>query len=943
MKIPWLNILPQGGRVFIAGGACVPFALIKDLLAQAEDFHDVEICHIHTLGETPWVDRKYKGSFRTNTFFMSRDIREAVELGIADYTPSPTFDIPRLFSMGVLPLDVALIQVSPPDEDGMVSLGLSADVVCAAVKNAKVVVAQINKHMPRTRGDTVMALKKCHYTMMHHALPKAKSKWVYTDQHKQAGLYAAQLIEDGSTIQASLGNSPQAVLNMLKDHENLGIHTGVFTNAMMRLIKCGAVDNSMKSLQKGVSVASHCLGSKSLYDFIQDNPDILLRSAEWTNDPHRIGRQKKMVAINGAREVDLTGQVVRDSRGHHFYGGIGATQDFIRGAGNSKGGRPIIVMCSTDDEGEQSRIVTGLSAGSGVCTSRSDVHYVVTEYGVANLIGQSIRQRALRLVEVAHPKFREGLLEGARAQGWLPKVFAIKPTNLYEDLNKIDSKKLKFGGVEYIVRPLHPSDLRTIQEFFYAQDSETIRLRYGHSKPDLDEMSAYTMASVSQNKDLALGIFYRENYREELRATGRFYLDSNGESAEVSFLVHEKTRRGGMGNFLLSEMAAIAHARGVKTFWASVLKKNRSMAELFMRQGARRESILGEDSDEFWMDTKKLKKNARKVIKSKRQSVAKKSPKQIAKPVVDHGLGIYCSTKMLEHDTGDQHPESVQRYRELLDMLESTKVKHVKLAGRDAKLEDVLRVHSASYHDIAKYDIENFAEKLRTGDTSVCDASYEVVMAASGAVLEAVDQVMEGKLSRVFCALRPPGHHATADLGMGFCIFNHTAIAARYAQQKHGVKRVAILDWDVHHGNGTQDIFYDDGSVFYYSTHQEGLFPYTGYADEIGEGDGVNTTLNVPLQAGADDAKVLAAWGEPLRLRLARFKPDLIIVSAGFDTCKEDAMADFKMSADGIKCLSSMVKMYADEFCGGKMISVLEGGYDVKSLPVCVEAHLEAL
>jgi len=926
----------------------VPFALIRDLLKHADDFHDVEICHIHTLGDLPWVDDKYKGSFRTNTFFMTRDIRSAVEIGIADYTPCPTFDIPRLFRMDVLPLDVALIQVSPPDADGMVSLGLSADVVCAAVKSAKVVVAQINKHMPRTHGDTVIPLKKCHYTITHHALPKTKKKWHYSEEHKRAAMYAAQLIEDGSTIQASLGNSPQAVLNMLKDHENLGIHTGCFTNAMMRLMKCGAVNNSMKSQQQGVSVASHCLGSKALYEFVKENPEILLKNAEWTNDPHRVGRHKMMVAINGAREVDLTGQVVRDSRGHHFYGGIGATQDFIRGAGKSKGGRPIIVMTSTDDECGESRIVTGLAAGSGVCTSRSDVHYVVTEYGVANLVGQSIRQRVLRLVEVAHPKFREELLEGARAQGWIPKVFAAKPTNIYPDLKRIDSKKVKFGGVEYIVRPLHPSDLRAIQEFFYAQDEETIRLRYGHSKPDLDEMSAYTMASVSQEKDLALGIFYHENFRDELRATGRFYLDPGGETAEVSFLVHEKTRRSGMGNFLLCEMAAIAADRGVKKFWASVLKKNVSMAELFLKQGAKRKRILGEDCDEFWMDTKKLKRNARKLAMPRAKAAIKKRGAAVALEVKkdqlkDHGLGVYFSEKMLEHNPGGQHPESVARYQALLESLKASKLHFTRVAGRAATVEDITRVHSPSYHDMAKYDIENFADKLRTGDTFVCDASYDVAMAASGAAMAAVDEVMEGRLSRVFCAVRPPGHHASADLGMGFCIFNHAAVAARYAQHQYGIERVAILDWDVHHGNGTQDIFYEDGSVFYFSSHQEGLFPYTGLAEEVGEGDGLNTTVNVPMKARSGDVDVLEVWGDPLLQRLKRFKPELIIISAGFDICANDPLADFKMTPHGIGCLTNIVRQYANTFCGGKLVSILEGGYEVSTLPGCVEQHLEAL
>ena len=329
MEIPWQKIISHGGRAFIGGGACVPFALIDDLLSHADDFKDVELCHVHTVGDTPWIEPEYEGAFRTNSFFMSRSIRTAVETGQADYTPTPSSDIPRLFERGILPLDVAIIQVSEPDHAGMVSLGLSADTVYSAVKYARCVVAQINPKMPRTHGDTVLSLKKLNYTIRKSAAPAVQDAWVYDEKHMRAAEYTALLIEDGSTIQASMGNSPQAVLTKLYKHKHLGIHTGCFTNEMMKLMKKGVVDNSLKTYQKGVSVASHCLGSRELYKFINENLEIELYRSELTNDPTRIGRQKNMVAINGAREVDLTGQVVRDSRGHHFYGGMGATQDIF--------------------------------------------------------------------------------------------------------------------------------------------------------------------------------------------------------------------------------------------------------------------------------------------------------------------------------------------------------------------------------------------------------------------------------------------------------------------------------------------------------------------------------------------------------------------------------------------------------------------------------------
>jgi acetoin utilization deacetylase AcuC-like enzyme/acyl-CoA hydrolase/GNAT superfamily N-acetyltransferase len=950
-QVPWKKVIPNGGRVFIGGGAMVPFALIDSLLAQQDDFQDVELLHIHTLGDLPWVEQRYEGSFRTNSFFLSRRVSEAVEGGWADYTPCATFEIPRLFKSGVITLDAAIIQVSPPDADGYVSTGLSADVIHTAVRSAKKVIAQINRHVPRTFGDTQIPLSSIdHYIEHDEKLPEIEP-WEYKDHHKKIAEYAAQLIDDGSCLQVSMGNSPQSVLKALKGHSRLGIHTGCFTDAMMDLEKAGAVANSWKNYHHGVSVASHYLGTQELYDFVDENPEIELHKSEWTNDPHRIAKNRRMVSINGAREIDLTGQVVRDSRGHRFYGGIGATQDFIRGAAMSKNGRPIIALASRDSDGS-SRIVTGLTSGSGVCSSRGDVHYVVTEYGVANLVGQTIRQRVLRLVEIAHPEARESLLEGARMQKWIPEIFGFNPTGIHDSDAGIDSKRVQFDSIQYLSRPMHPSDVRSLQQFFYAQDEETIRLRYGHAIPTLDEGAAYRMASVNQSHDLAIGVFYRDDHRELLRAVGRFYLDAGGETAEVAFLVHEKARRKGIANYLLSEIARIAQERGVKTFWASVQKRNEPMIQLFMSRGAERERIMGDDSDEFTMSVDELVKQADAWAKRKKtdkptkeaksankvkKTAARKASKKKTK------LGIWSSSELLRHDPGVNHPESPRRYQAVLDVLERDFAKLERIDDRLASVTEITLAHSAHYHDMVKMDVENFAEHLRTGDTAICEDSYDAAILSTGGVLNAVDAVMSGKLDRAFCAVRPPGHHATEDLGMGFCIFNHAAIAARYAQKEYGVERVAILDWDVHCGNGTQSIFYDDPSVLYFSTHQDGLFYTGGAADEVGEGKGKGYTVNMPLPAGAGDQELLESWGAPLKQRLTEFQPDLIILSAGFDAADGDPLAEFRVSAEGFGKLTKLVCKYANKLCAGRVISVLEGGYEPPLLVECLSEHLKKL
>jgi RimJ/RimL family protein N-acetyltransferase len=415
-----------------------------------------------------------------------------------------------------------------------------------------------------------------------------------------------------------LGNSPEAVVRALKKHRHLGIHSGLFGDALMDLVRCGAVDSSMKNYHPGKIIASHVMGGKKLYQFVDGNTDIELHPSDWVNAPQRIARNDRMVAINGAREIDLTGQVVRDSSGHRFYGGIGALQDFIRGAGPSKGGRPIIVLTSTADGDGRSRIVAGLESGSGVCTGRGDVHYVVTEFGVASLHGRSIRERVARLVEIAHPDHRESLLEGARVRGWLPKFFTMPPTESAGSEDGVESSWVRFQAGRFLLRPLHPSDMRGLQEFFYSHDEETVRLRYGYHRDRMSGESAYKLAAVDQRKDLALGIFSENRGTQELRAIGRYYLEDDGKRAEVAFVVHESTRHSGMAGYLLGELAAIAKRRGVATFWANVLPDNRAMAGLFLAVGGTEAKSSMDEERSFEMSVDRILRSRKAFLERKK-------------------------------------------------------------------------------------------------------------------------------------------------------------------------------------------------------------------------------------------------------------------------------------------------------------------------------------
>ncbi|HXH23564.1 MAG TPA: acetyl-CoA hydrolase/transferase C-terminal domain-containing protein [Dehalococcoidia bacterium] len=408
-----LSRLQSGQRVYIQGGCATPQALVRALVARAADVRGVEIVHLHTEGPAPYTHPDLSASFRHNALFIGKNTREAVNAGRADYTPVFLSEIPGLFS-DTLPLDLALVQVSPPDANGFCSLGISVDVAKPAAEAATTVIAQVNPLMPRTHGDSFL-----HVSQIDCLVPAEEPLLEFEPQAAdetahQIGAHVAALIEDGSCLQMGIGAIPNGVLAALHGHRHLGIHTEMFSDGLLELVEQGIVDNQAKNYHRGKVVTSFIMGTRRLYDFVHDNPMIEMHLVSFTNDPVIIARNEKMVAINSAIEIDLTGQVCADSIGHVFYSGIGGQTDFVRGAAMSRGGKPIIALPSTAASGAVSRIVPELKPGAGVVTSRGDVHWVVTEYGAVNLHGKTVRQRAEALISIAHPAFREELAAAAR-------------------------------------------------------------------------------------------------------------------------------------------------------------------------------------------------------------------------------------------------------------------------------------------------------------------------------------------------------------------------------------------------------------------------------------------------------------------------------------------------------------------------------------------------
>lgn len=408
-----VKIIKPGHRVFVHGGAATPHYLLEKLADRANELWNVEIVSISMQGDAVIADKKYKDSFRINSLFVSQNIREAVNDGRGDYVPIFLSEIPLLFKRGILPIDVALVQVSPPDKHGYCSLGVSVDIAATAIKTARYVVAQVNPRMPRTLGDGIFKIDDFHAVVhAEQELPEVTYSKEVNEIAMRVGSYCAGLIEDGATIQMGIGSIPDAVLASLINHKELGVHTEMFSDGIVPLIEKGVVTNQHKKKYRGKTVTSFLLGSRKLYDFVDDNPGVTVLNIDYVNDTSIIRTNPKVAAINSAIEVDITGQVCSDSIGTYHYSGVGGQMDFMRGAALSEGGKPIIALPSVTSKGT-SRIVSFLKPGAGVVTTRAHAHYIVTEYGIAYLYGKNMRQRAKALIEIAHPNHREALERAA--------------------------------------------------------------------------------------------------------------------------------------------------------------------------------------------------------------------------------------------------------------------------------------------------------------------------------------------------------------------------------------------------------------------------------------------------------------------------------------------------------------------------------------------------
>ena len=594
--------LRPGQRVFIGSGCGEPLELVRALTRRSSALPDTEIVHVLTFGEAPYAHKELTRYFRVNSFFIGENVRDVIQEGLGDYTPIFLSDIPRLFQTGQLPLDVALIQVTPPDERGMVRLGVSVDIVKSAAENAGLVIAQVNPNMPRTLGDTSFHIFHLD-VLVPTDEPILEVAYAETSgEMQQIAEYVSALIDDGSTLELGIGGIPQALLGYLKDKKDLGIHTEMFTDGIIDLIEAGVVNGSKKTLDRGKVVASFCLGSKKLYDYIDDNPVFSFHPTEYVNDPFVISQHHKMVAINMALEVDLTGQVCADSLGSRFFSGVGGQVDFNRGAARAHGGKAIIALPSTAKEGQVSRIVARLSPGAGVVTTRADVHYVVTEYGVAYLHGKSVQERALALISVAHPDFRAQLVRDAIEARYLSAEHKDVEGRVVIGPQELHTTFLLDDGTQLSFRPIHPTDEPRMLHLFYELSQQTIYYRFMSHLKRITRKQIQDFVYIDHRSDVAVVGTLPEAHGEDIIAIGRYYLDASTNRAEVAFVVRDDWQGRGIGRFLLSHLVKIARRNGIQGFTAEVLRENKAMLSVFNRSELKMRSRLAGNVYSYEMD-----------------------------------------------------------------------------------------------------------------------------------------------------------------------------------------------------------------------------------------------------------------------------------------------------------------------------------------------------
>ncbi len=580
----------RGDRIFIGTGCGEPQYLVHALADYVEKhpkaFFDAEVLHVWTMGIAPYANETYKSNFRQNSFFIGNNtVREAINKGMADYTPIFLSQVPGLFDRKMVPIDLALVQTSPPDHHGYMSLGISVDITKAATENATLVIAQVNAYMPRVHGDTFIHIEDIDFIVPHDEPLLEYETQVPDEVAQNIGKYVSELVEDGDTIQVGYGSLPNAILSNLGSKKHLGVHTELLTDGIVELMAAGVIDNNQKDIHRGKVIATFCMGKKETYDYIHDHPGIEFRPIDYTNDPLVIARNRHMTAINSALQVDLTGQATAESIGWRFYSGIGGQADFMRGAVMSTGGKTILALQSTAEDGKISRIVPSLDMGAGVTLMRGDVHYIVTEWGIAYLHGKNIRERAMDLIAIAHPRFRPWLIEEAKRLGIIYRDQAFIPGKRGEYPEALETYRTTEEGLEIFLRPVKINDEPLLKDFFYSLSDTSLYRRFISERKDMPHERLQGFVVIDYTKEMGMLAVLKREEKEEVIGMGQYAIDETTHTAEVAFAVRDEYQNKGVGSEILTYLTLLAKRQGLLGFTAEVLLENQPMLHLFEKMG----------------------------------------------------------------------------------------------------------------------------------------------------------------------------------------------------------------------------------------------------------------------------------------------------------------------------------------------------------------------
>ncbi len=579
------DVIHRGAHLFLGTGCGEPQRLVSSLASYVDShpkaFFDAEVFHVWTLGVAPYAEEKFKDNFRHNSFFVGDNTRDAVNEGLADYTPIFLSQVPQLFYRKFIPVDVALIQTSPPDRNGYMSLGVSVDITKAAVESASTVICQVNSRMPRVHGDSFIHIRDVDLILPFDEPILEYRPEVSGELASQIGKYVSRIVEDGDTIQIGYGSIPNAILANLTEKEHLGVHTELLSDGIVDLMKRGVIDNTRKTLNRGKTVATFCMGTVETYEYINDNPSIEFKTIDYTNNPLTIAANANMTAINASLQIDLTGQATAESIGTMFYSGIGGQADFMRGAVLSPGGKTILTLPSTAADGELSRILPAIQEGAGVTLTRGDVHYVVTEYGIAYLHGKNVRERAMGLISIAHPKFRPWLIEEAKKLNYIYPDQAYIPgeAGLYPE--ELETVRVTEDGVEVLFRPVKISDEPLLKDFFYSLSDKSLYRRFISQRQDMPHERLQEFVVIDYTKQTVILAVVIDGEKEDIAGVGQYDVDERSHTAEVAFVVRDEFQNKGIGTELLAYLTNLAKRDGLLGFTAEVLAENKPMMHVF--------------------------------------------------------------------------------------------------------------------------------------------------------------------------------------------------------------------------------------------------------------------------------------------------------------------------------------------------------------------------